>query len=90
MKKIKETWSSINKVAFFCFGGISVALIIAGFIMPPAGKIDPSVLTAVGEFFAFATLGTVIYGVNRGTDVTVKHKDTEIKLNNPDESHSKK
>lgn len=90
MKKIKQAWSSINKVAFFVFGGISISLIITAFIIPPTGKIDPSVLTAVGELFAFATLGTVIDGVNRGTDVTLKHQNTEIKINNPDEPHSKK
>ncbi len=42
-------------VVLVAFG---VALIIAAFIVPPTGVIDPSVLTAFGEILTFA--GAVI------------------------------
>lgn len=38
---------------------LSVVLFIAGFICPPMGVIDGSVLTAVGLLFSFATLAHV-------------------------------
>ena len=34
----------------------SVMLIVAGFVVPPMGEIDGSVLTAVGELLMFPTL----------------------------------
>ena len=39
----------LNVIVLF-FG---MALIVAGFIVPPLGVIDGSVLTAMGEVFAF-------------------------------------
>lgn len=38
----------------------SMALIVAGFLMPPAGAIDGSVLTAIGEVFTFTAAITGI------------------------------
>ena len=38
---------------------ISIGLIVGGFFCPPMGIIDGSVLTAVGELLAFATLAQV-------------------------------
>lgn len=46
-----------SKVIFIITCVISVGLLVAGFILPPRGVIDPSCLTAVGELFAFASLG---------------------------------
>lgn len=47
----------MSKIIFWVTFGVSAALIVVGFIIPPTGIIDGSVLTAVGELFAFATLG---------------------------------
>ncbi len=41
---------------FYCTLFVSIALIVGGFLVPPLGIIDGSVLTAVGELLAFATL----------------------------------
>lgn len=62
-----------------------MALLITSFFLPPTGEISPSVLEAVAEIFAFATLGTVIDAIKRGSDITVKHGSTEVNINNPDE-----
>lgn len=64
--------------------GIAVALIIAGFIVPPLGQIDGSILTAVGEIFAFAALWTTIIAITSGADVTIAHGQTNITIDNPD------
>lgn len=52
MKKI-----NISQFIFWTCLITSIGLCIAGFVIPPYGIIDPSVLTAVGELFAFAALG---------------------------------
>lgn len=41
---------------------------------------DPSVLAAVGELFAFAALGTVIKAIDKGSSASVKKGDVEIKI----------
>lgn len=46
--------------------GISIALIIGGFLTPPYAIIDGSVLTAVGELFGFAALGVGYEAVRLG------------------------
>lgn len=63
---------------------ISIALGITGFFMPPKGTIDGSVLTYIGELFAFATLGVVMHAMKKGADVTLKHGNTEATIGNLD------
>lgn len=60
---------------------ISVFLIISGFYCPPMGEINGSVLTAVGELFAFATLWNATVAVCKGKGVNFKHGRTEININ---------
>ena len=48
------------------------------------GEINPSVIKAVGELFGFAALWTIVHGINKGCDVALKHNNTEIDINNPD------
>lgn len=49
---------------------VGILLIIAGFICPPLGIIDNSVLIAVGEIFSFtaAVCGLDTYRSTRGVD----------------------
>lgn len=65
---------------FDIFGLTSIALIVASFIVPPTGVVDPSVLAAVGELFAFAALGAVIKAIDKGSSASVKKGDVEIKI----------
>lgn len=65
---------------------LAVLLIIGSFIVPPTGVVDPSVLAASGEIFAFAALLTFIVRSEAGADVTFRRGDVEIKLDNPDRS----
>ena len=48
------------------------------------GEINPSVIRAVGELFGFASLWTIVHGIDKGCDVALKHNNTEIDINNPD------
>ena len=87
MKKLKEFFElapTINKIAFWACLITAIGLMVAGFCVPPTGEISGSVLTGVGELFAFASLGTGIAALERGVDAKLTHGDTELTLNNPD------
>ena len=53
MNKVKQFFSKPKSIST-CVLVFGIALIIAGFCVPPVGVIDGSVLTGLGEIFAFA------------------------------------
>ena len=70
----------VTAICFF----ISVALLIAGFLLPPMGVIDGSVLTAVGELLLFPV---VIYGfraIELGLEVKIQKGDTSVEIHKDD------
>lgn len=70
--------------AFWIFAIIAILLLVVSFILPPTGKIDPSVLQACGECFAFASLGAVYKAIDKGIDARLQKGETTIEINNPD------
>jgi hypothetical protein len=74
MKKIKH----VDKYIFFICLAVSILLFIAGFLCPPMGIIDGSVLTAGGILFGFAALAVAGQNLALGKDVTIKKGDTEV------------
>lgn len=70
------------KVVFMICLMVSIGLIIAGFLTPPTGIIDGSVLTAVGELIGFAALGFGFRAVELGYDLHINHGQTSIELDN--------
>ena len=87
---IKNIDSKLNKVAFFICLGTSIFLIVTAFFLPPIAYIEASVLTAVGELFGFAALGTVIEAINRGSDVKITKGDLNLHIDNPDNKEEQK
>ena len=82
-KKIKEYWGNSPKwsrVLFWIFLGISAALIVASWFVPPMGIVDSSVLAAVGELQGFASLGVGFECIFAGMDVTLQKGDTKINV----------
>ena len=70
-------------VTAICFV-ISMLLIIVGFLLPPMGIIDGSVLTAVGELLLFPV---VIYGfraIELGLEVKIQKGDTSVEIHKDD------
>lgn len=67
-----------HKVIFFLCLMISIIMLTAGFLLPPKGEIDNSVLLAVGELFAFAALASGVAAVENGKEVQVRHNNTEV------------
>ena len=63
---------------FYLTFAISLQLIIGGFLLPPMGIIDGSVLTAVGELLMFgvlAQLPALIDAVKNGKSIKVTKGD---------------
>ena len=71
-------------MAFYICLVTSIFLIVTAFFLPPVAYIEASVLTAVGELFGFAALGTVMAAIDKGVDAKVKHGDTELHIINDD------
>lgn len=76
----------MNKWVFWVCLGISIFLLITAFFVPPTAEISPSILGAVSELFAFASLATVIAAIDRGVDAKLQKGDTTIHISNPDEN----
>lgn len=90
MKKIKEIYKNISKLAFWTTLLISVVLIIISFLLPPTGVVDDSIVKVTGELFAFGCLGTVVEALHKGTDVILSKGDTSVQINNKDEEEIEK
>lgn len=72
--------ATIKNPAFWVCLTITIGLFVAGFCVPPQGKIDDSLLTAGGILFAFATLEAVHIALKKGVDAKVKHGKTELSV----------
>lgn len=59
---------------------VSIGLIIASFIVPPTGIIDPSVLAATGELAGFGAIWEFNKAMNKNIDAKVKIKEIELEL----------
>ena len=81
VKKTKEE-CKLCKIAFMVCLAVSIGLIIGGFMMPPKGVIDGSILKAVGELMIFAALAFGWRAVELGYDLKINHGDTTVELNN--------
>ena len=72
--------ATMKNPAFWVCLGLSIALGVAGFIVPPLGHIDGTVLTLIGLFFAFATLYEVHIAMKKGVDAKLRHGNTELSV----------
>ena len=73
---------------FYLTLAISLLLIIGGFLLPPMGIIDGSVLTAVGELLMFGVLAQVpalIDAANNGKSVKISKGDFTAEVTSSDE-----
>lgn len=76
----KDFWLKILTFA-------SIGLIIASFIVPPAGIIDPSVLAATGELAGFGAIWEFNKAMNKNIDAKVKIKELELEINRQKDEH---
>ena len=89
MKNIKKI-SIGDLINFVCFV-ISIALAVIGFILPPTGEIDNSVLICIGELGFFATITRIpdlIYALKNGASVELSFGDKQIHIEGGNEDKS--
>ena len=73
---------------FYLTLAISLLLIVGGFLLPPMGIIDGSVLTAVGELLMFGALAQVpalISAAKNGKSVKISKGDFSAEVTSTDE-----
>ena len=73
---------------FYLTFAISLLLIIGGFLLPPMGIIDGSVLTAVGELLMFGVLAQVpalIAAAKNGKSIKVTKGDFSAEVTSTDD-----
>ena len=73
---------------FYLSLAISLLLIIGGFLLPPMGIIDGSVLTAVGELLMFGVLAQVpmlIDAAKNGKSVKISKGDFSAEVTSSDD-----
>jgi hypothetical protein len=88
MRKFYQNYIE-NNLFFWIFSVVSLVLIIAGFIVPPLGTIDNSVLIAAGEINGTIALGCVLRAIDNGVDATFQHNNTSVTITNKDEDGEK-
>lgn len=63
---------------------IAIALLVIGFILPPPGQIDNSVLIASGILFAFAGLTVIMFAIRKKIHTSFDYKDVHIEVGDKD------
>jgi hypothetical protein len=89
MKNIKKI-SIGDLINFVCFV-ISIALAVIGFILPPTGEIDNSVLICIGELGFFSTVSRIpelIRALKNGASVDLSFGDKQIHIEGADEDET--
>ena len=75
--------ATVGDIINFCCFVISVIIIVVGFIIPPTGVIDSSVLIAVGELGFFSTVSKIpdfVKTLHGGASLEITKGDSHIKL----------
>lgn len=71
-------------IALWTFALVAIGLLVASFVVPPTGVIDPSVLKAASLLFGFAALFEAREAILEGLGVKVTHGDTTIVIHDLD------
>ena len=59
---------------------VSVLLIVEGFLVPPVGIIDGSVLTAVGLLLMFSVIERIPDAIKAGKSVKISKGDSSVEI----------
>ena len=65
---------------FYVNLAVSILLIIVGFIVPPTGVIDGSVLSAVGLLLMFATIDKIPEAIKAGRNIKLQKGDSSVEI----------
>lgn len=79
--------ATVGDIINFCCFLISIILAVVGFILPPTGVIDSSVLLVIGELGFFSTVTKIpdfVKALKNGASIEIEKGDTHIKLEGED------
>lgn len=79
--------ATVGDIINFCCFLISIILAVVGFILPPTGVIDSSVLLVIGELGFFSTITKIpdfIKALKGGASLEITKGDSHIKLEGED------
>lgn len=65
---------------------ISILLIVGGFLVPPVGIIDGSVLTAVGLLLMFSVIEKIPEAIKAGKNIKVQRGDSSVEISTSEPS----
>lgn len=65
---------------FYLTLGVSIVLIVGGFLVPPVGVIDGSVLTAVGMLLMFSVIEKIPEAIKAGKSVKIVKGDFSAEI----------
>ena len=74
-----------DKYIFYICLIASIVVGVVSFLLPPTGVIDPSVLKFIALLLAFSALGIAGQNLANGKDVTFKHGDTSVEINDEED-----
>ena len=80
---VKNTWRESFWFKFLTID--TIILLVASFLIPPTGVIDPSVIAAVGEIEVLAALWIVYKAVQKGTGAHISKGDINIDIDKEEE-----
>jgi len=83
-RQVTRNISTTTTVLLWVFGLTTIGLLVASFLVPPRGIIDPSVLKAAALLFAFATLAEAREAIREGLGVKLTHGHTTIEVHDLD------
>ena len=84
MKKSKLCDYSLCHIIIAALYAIAILLLVVGFILPPPGQIDNSVLVASGILFAFAGLTVILFAIRKKIHTSFDYKDVHIEVGDKD------
>lgn len=79
-RKVKTS----TTIALWVCLAASLGLLVASFVVPPTGIIDPSVLRAASLLFGFAALFVVREAVMEGLGIKLTHGETTVEIKDLD------
>ena len=71
----------VDKYIFWVCLIASIVIGVVSFILPPTGVIDPSCLKFIALLLGFSALGIAGQNLANGKDITFKHGDTSVTVN---------
>ena len=80
MKNKKNNLKKHYLTAFWISMTVSLALLIGGFLTPPKGEIDGSVLEGVGIIFLWPSLAFAAKALEENNKIKITHGSTAIEV----------